>query len=116
MNRRDFLRVTTSSAIFAVGASTLPKSAFAADNILVGGIHDLSGGLDLYGKPMADALILAAEEINAAGGLLGKQIKLVTKDPQSSMQQYAQIAQEMALRVCPGTSNGIAEFSEHEAD
>lgn len=98
MNRRDFLRVTTSSAIFAVGASTLPKSAFAADNILVGGIHDLSGGLDLYGKPMADALILAAEEINAAGGLLGKQIKLVTKDPQSSMQQYAQIAQEMALR------------------
>jgi branched-chain amino acid transport system substrate-binding protein len=76
MNRRDFLRVTTSSAIFAVGASTLPKSAFAADNILVGGIHDLSGGLDLYGKPMADALILALEEINAAGGLLGKQSSL----------------------------------------
>lgn len=98
MNRRDFLKKTAlSSATLAVGPSLLANPALAADSILVGGIHDLSGGLDLYGKPMADALVLATEEINEAGGLLGKQVKLITQDPQSSMQQYTQIAQKMAL-------------------
>jgi len=62
-----------------------------------GGIHDLSGGLELYGKPMADALISRRKEINEKGGLLGKQIQLITQDPQSNMQQYAQIAAKMAL-------------------
>jgi len=98
ISRREFLKTAaTSSAVLAVGPGLLKSKAFAADDILVGGIHDLSGGLDLYGKPMADALILAAEEINEAGGLLGRQIKLITQDPQSNMQQYTQIAQKMAL-------------------
>lgn len=98
ISRRDFLKTAaTSSAVLAVGPALLNSKAFAADDILVGGIHDLSGGLDLYGKPMADALILAAEEINEGGGLLGRQIKLITQDPQSNMQQYTQIAQKMAL-------------------
>jgi branched-chain amino acid transport system substrate-binding protein len=30
----------------------------------------ISGGLDIYGKPMVDAMTLAVEEANAAGGLL----------------------------------------------
>lgn len=98
MQRREFLKtLVASSATLAVGPALLGSKAWAADNILVGGIHDLSGGLDLYGKPMADALVLAAEEINERGGLLGRQIKLITQDPQSNMQQYAQIAQKMAL-------------------
>ena len=98
MERRDFLKtIAASSAVLAVGPSLLGSKAWAADSILVGGIHDLSGGLDLYGKPMADALILAAEEINEKGGLLGKQIQLITQDPQSNMQQYSQIAAKMAL-------------------
>jgi branched-chain amino acid transport system substrate-binding protein len=98
MERRDFLKsIVGSSAVLAIGPSLLTSKTWAADNILVGGIHDLSGGLDLYGKPMADALILAAEEINEAGGLLGKQIQLITQDPQSSMQQYSQIAAKMGL-------------------
>ncbi|MEW9613399.1 transporter substrate-binding protein [Shinella sp. S4-D37] len=98
ISRREFLKTAAvSSAVLAVGPGLLSSKAFAADDILVGGIHDLSGGLDLYGKPMADALILAAEEINEGGGLLGRQIKLITQDPQSNMQQYTQIAQKMAL-------------------
>lgn len=98
MKRRDFLQsIVASSAVMAVGPSLLGSKAWAADSILVGGIHDLSGGLDLYGKPMADSLILAAEEINEKGGLLGKQIQLITQDPQSNMQQYSQIAAKMAL-------------------
>src|SRR3978361_2403817 len=60
----------------------VPASAFAAEDIPVGSIHDLSGGLDIYGKPMVDALTLAIEEQNAAGGLLGKKVRLVSYDAQ----------------------------------
>jgi urea transport system substrate-binding protein len=97
LSRRKFLSATaTSTATLALGLS-FGSRAYAADDILIGSLHDLSGGLDAYGKPMQDALILAAEEINAAGGLLGRQLKVITKDPQSSMQQYTQMAQELVL-------------------
>jgi urea transport system substrate-binding protein len=74
-----------------------PSVVLAADEILIGGIHDLSGGLEVYGKPMVDCLTLAIEEQNAAGGLLGKKIRLVNYDPQSSVQMSAQYAQRLAL-------------------
>jgi urea transport system substrate-binding protein len=70
----------------------------AADEVLIGSIHDLSGGLDIYGKPMGDAMTLAVEELNAAGGLLGKKLKLATYDPQSNMQLYTQFAQQASLK------------------
>jgi branched-chain amino acid transport system substrate-binding protein len=41
---------------------------------------------------------LAVEELNNAGGLLGKKIRVVTIDPQSNMQLYAQYAQQLALK------------------
>ena len=58
----------------------MSSQARAEDPIGVASIHDLSGGLDIYGKPMVDALTLAVEEANAAGGLLGRQIKLINYD------------------------------------
>ena len=64
----------------------------------VASIHDLSEGLDIYGKPMVDALMLAVEEANAAGGLLGRQVKLINYDTQSNMQLYTQFAQQAALK------------------
>ncbi len=97
MDRRKFIQ-TSGAAAFAGSAAILPLSALAADEIGVGSIHDLSGGLDIYGKPMVDCLTLAIEEQNAAGGLLGKKLKLVSYDPQSNMQMYAQFAQQAALK------------------
>src|ERR1700734_3689503 len=95
INRRKFLQ---SAAAVSVGASAFGKSAFADEPIGVASIHDLSGGLDIYGKPMVDALTLAIEEANAAGGLLGRQIKLINYDTQSNMQLYTQFAQQAALK------------------
>src|SRR5260370_9641314 len=93
-NRRRFLQSTAATG----AAGMFSSSAFADDPISVASIHDLSGGLDIYGKPMVDALTLAVEEANAAGGLLGKQIKLINYDTQSNMQLYTQFAQQAALK------------------
>jgi urea transport system substrate-binding protein len=93
INRRTFVQGT---AALAAGAFT--TKAFADDPIGVASLHDLSGGLDIYGKPMVDALTLAVEEANAAGGLIGRQVKLINYDTQSSMQLYTQFAQQAALK------------------
>ncbi|RZI78065.1 MAG: urea ABC transporter [Variovorax sp.] len=97
MDRRSFIH-GSAAALAGTAMPLFPLAAMAADEIVVGSIIDMSGGLDIYGKPMADCMTLAVEEQNAAGGLLGKKIKLVTYDPQSNMQLYAQFAQQSALR------------------
>ncbi len=94
VNRRRFLQTTAATA----AAGMLGSTAWADDPIGVASIHDLSGGLDIYGKPMVDAITLAVEEANAAGGLLGRQIKLINYDTQSNMQLYTQFAQQAALK------------------
>ena len=97
MDRRSFIKASGLTLAGTAGP-LLPLAAMAADEMLIGSIHDLSGGLDIYGKPMADCLTLAVEEQNAAGGLLGKKLKLMSYDPQSNMQMYAQFAQQAALK------------------
>src|ERR1700753_3600657 len=94
VNRRRFLQGTTATAAAGMFAST----AWADDPISVPATPDLAGGLDIYAKPMVDAMPLAIEEANAAGGLLGRQIKLINYDTQSNMQLYTQFAQQAALK------------------
>lgn len=97
MDRRSFIQ-SSAAALAGTTVPLFPMAAMAADEIVVGSIIDMSGGLDIYGKPMADCMALAVEEQNAAGGLLGKKLKLATYDPQSNMQLYAQFAQQSALK------------------
>ena len=94
VSRRHFLQTAAATA----GAAAFGAPAFAEDAILVGSLHDLSGGLDIYGKPMVDVLTFAIEEANAGGGLLGRQVKLINYDTQSNMQLYTQFAQQAAIK------------------
>ena len=100
ISRRLFLQ---GSAVSALGLASglvpaIVKAADSSDAIKVASILDMSGGLDIYGKPMSNAITLAAEEINAAGGLLGRPVKIINYDTQSNMQLYAQYAQQAALK------------------
>lgn len=91
LNRRQFL---ASSAALAT-MPMLPRAAIAADTIKLGSILDTSGIFDAYGKPMDMAMRLAVNEINAAGGLLGKQIEVAAYDTQSDMALYSQYGQQL---------------------
>jgi len=83
-NRRKFLG--TGAAL--TGAAMMPSFALAADAIKLGSILDTSGPFDAYGKPMDMAMRLAVSQINADGGLLGKQVEVVSYDTQSDMALY----------------------------
>ncbi|MDR3434347.1 MAG: transporter substrate-binding protein [Rouxiella aceris] len=100
ISRRSFINNSLLSAL-GLAAGGIPRLGFSADSkepIKVASILDLSGGLDIYGKPMSDAINLAADEINAAGGLLGRPVQMINYDAQSNMQLYAQYAQQAALK------------------
>ncbi|WP_244484469.1 transporter substrate-binding protein [Mesorhizobium sp. Root552] len=98
INRRSFLK-SSAGAATSLGLIGAGGKAFASDEtIRIASLLDLSGGLDALGKPMQDAITFAVEEINAAGGLLGKQIELVTYDTQSDMRLYPQYAQQAVMK------------------
>jgi len=92
-SRRDFLAAAGGAAV--IGA--LPTSALAKSGpIKLGSLLDNSGNLDIYGKPMVIATKLAVEELNAAGGLLGRKIELIQYDTQSDIALYTKYAQQLA--------------------
>lgn len=94
--RRTFLK---SAAGATAGLGLLGGTAGAAGgDIRIASLLDLSGGLDAAGKPMQDAITLAVEEINIAGGLLGRRVALVTYDTQTDMRLYPQYAQQAVLK------------------
>ena len=98
-DRRKFLKAAGATiGALSLGPSIMRHASAQADVIKVAGIHDLSGGLDINGRPMVDCLSFAVEEINAAGGLLGKQLKLISYDAQSNIQLYTQFATEAATK------------------
>jgi urea transport system substrate-binding protein len=104
-NRRRFLQ---GAAAVAATAGQLPIAvkSWAADAINIASIYDLSGGLEAVGKPMHDLLTMAVEEINAAGGLLGRQINVISYDSQTSVQVAAQYAQEASLKNKVAVAHG----------
>ncbi|MBS0657847.1 MAG: ABC transporter substrate-binding protein [Verrucomicrobia bacterium] len=61
----------------------LATAALAQGEIVVGEIESLTGGKAGFGNELHNASKLAVEEINAAGGLLGKKVVLKTEDTQS---------------------------------
>lgn len=96
MTRRTLLG--QAAAIGAIGSLPTMSMAAASDKIRVGGLHDLSGFLDFLGVPMNKMLLLAIEEVNAAGGLLGKELEPVIYDPQTNMSLYSQFATQLSLK------------------
>ena len=93
ISRRTLLTAAGSSAL-AAGFPYRPAIAQGAP-IKLGSILDNSGNLDIYGKPMVMATAMAVEELNAAGGLLGRKSELKQYDSQSDIALYTKFAQQL---------------------
>lgn len=99
ITRRTLLGTGAASGALAVASPYLIGTANAQDApIRLGSLHDLAGPLAATGEPMVDAIMLAVDELNESGGLLGRQIELVNYDTQSNIQLYSQFAQQLAVR------------------
>ena len=67
----------------------------AGDTIKVGILHSLSGTMAISEVTVKDAELLAIEEINAAGGVLGKRLEAVVEDGASDWPTFAEKADKL---------------------
>jgi branched-chain amino acid transport system substrate-binding protein len=99
---RRFLRAIAASAALATLAA--PACLRADDTIRVGHFASMTGSEATFGKSTDNGIKLAVEELNAAGGINGKKIDLITYDDKSDGQQAGNavtrlIAQDKVVAV-----------------
>jgi branched-chain amino acid transport system substrate-binding protein len=101
--KRPYLRINTANgeeidmskslkalglAVGALALSHLPASAqtkvtnegISPTEIVIGTHQDLSGPIKVWGVPVSNGMKMAVEEINAAGGIHGRKLKLILED------------------------------------
>ncbi len=106
-NRRKFLvygsaTLGTSMLLKACGGTTTTEggtaeggTAAGGETVKVGILHSLSGTMAISETTVVDAEKLAIKEINAAGGVLGKQIEAVVEDGASDWPTFAEKAEKL---------------------
>ena len=87
-----------------------------SDEIKIGVYGPFSGGSAPMGVSMRNGAKIAVEEINAAGGVLGKQITLVDRDDEAKNERGGQIMQELldkegVVAVLGPANTGVANAS-----
>ena len=79
----------------------------SADTIKIGTIGPLSGAVAVYGVDCKNGIELAVEEINAAGGINGKMISLISEDdegnPEKSVNAYKKIVTKDKAKFIVGS-------------
>lgn len=87
------------------------------NTVKIGGLYPLTGGLASYGEPAHNTALIAVDDINAAGGINGKKLELVSEDhkcdPKTAASAYQKLVSTDGIRVltavaCSGTVSAMA--------
>lgn len=99
MKKKIFSRIMSVLSAMTIGISFTACGSESAstdsDTVKVGLLHSLTGSMAISEKSVRDAEVLAIEEINSAGGVLGKQIKYVEEDGASEPSTFATKAEKL---------------------
>ena len=108
-DRRDLLKGLTALPLLGVGAQAAfaappPTSAVSttglaltADSVSVGILHSITGTMAISEIGPVEAEKLAISQINAAGGILGRQIKFIQEDGASDWPTFAEKARKLLI-------------------
>jgi urea transport system substrate-binding protein len=90
-------RFTLKTLAAAVALTSLGTAAFAQskDTIKVGILHSLSGTMAISETVLKDTALMAIEEINAKGGVLGRKLEPVVVDPASNWPLFAEKTKQL---------------------
>ncbi|MCJ8332268.1 MAG: urea ABC transporter substrate-binding protein [Lentisphaeria bacterium] len=72
-------------------------TAKAEGEVKIGILHSLTGTMAISEISLRDSVLMAVDEINAKGGVLGKKIKPVIVDPASDWDKFAEKAKQLLL-------------------
>jgi branched-chain amino acid transport system substrate-binding protein len=92
------MRFTRTLGALAAATALWCTPTLAADEIVVGFATAASGFMQAYDKPAQDAALIRIDEINKAGGLLGKKIKAVFAEPRPIRPRAPKRASRCSIR------------------
>ena len=98
MKRRTFVRSTLALAMAASLAGMSLEAAAQAKTVKVGVLHSLSGTMAISETVLKDTALMAFEEINAKGGVMGYKIEPVVVDPASNWPLFAEKARQLVTQ------------------
>ncbi|MEG4234587.1 urea ABC transporter substrate-binding protein [Microcoleus sp. Pol11C3] len=81
----------------ARSSNPLEAAGPTREPIKIGVLHSLTGTMSISEISVKDATLLAVEEINVAGGVLGRPLEAVIEDGASDLQTFAQKAKQLLL-------------------
>src|SRR4030081_2943948 len=94
MKRRSFVKaLALAASIAAFGAA--PQASAQTKTVKVGVLHSLSGTMAISETVLKDVALMAFEEINAQGGVMGYKIEPVVVDPASNWPLFAEKARQL---------------------
>ena len=79
-------------------AVSAPLAAQAEDTIKIGFPIPLSGPTAVYGEPILKGAQMAVQEINAAGGVLGKKLELLPRDSKANADEAVRLSRELIIK------------------
>ncbi|MWV12046.1 urea ABC transporter substrate-binding protein [Pseudomonas sp. R-28-1W-6] len=94
MKRRPLLKSTLAASALLL-SGLFPYSLQAAETIKVGILHSLSGTMAISETSLKDMALMTIDEINAKGGVNGKQLEAVVVDPASNWPLFAEKGRQL---------------------
>ena len=104
-------------------AASTPTSAGEEQLFVIGALDPLTGVGESYGVPLSQSKLLAVEEINAAGGINGRMLKLVVEDSKctanDAITAYRRLTEVEGVRIilggtCSSETLGVAPLAEKD--
>ncbi len=98
MNRRQLFRAAAATTAGLTLPGTVGRAFAAADPIKVGALYSQTGNLAVAEKLLANGVMMAVAEINAAGGVLGRPVEVVVEDGASDPKTFAEKASKLIVK------------------
>ncbi|PYM16072.1 MAG: urea ABC transporter substrate-binding protein [Candidatus Rokuibacteriota bacterium] len=100
VSRREFLKGGLIAASGVAAGVGLPRilAAQGKEPIKVGVLHSLSGTMAISEGPIKEVVLMAIDEINKSGGVLGRKVEAVVEDPASNWDLFAEKSKKLLLQ------------------
>ena len=89
------MRNITALLLCVLCSAILASCTEKSDTIKIGVLHSLTGTMAISEKSVVDATLMAIDEINASGGLLGRQLEAIVVDGASDWPTFAKQAEAL---------------------
>ena len=110
---RNWKKALGVAAAVAMAATSLPTAVFAEgeETFKIGVIGPMTGDYAQYGTNVYNAAVVAAEEINAAGGINGYQVEILAAgddqgDPEKAVNAYNDLLDKGMQMLCGTVTSG----------